>query len=64
MSLRISELCLSFSPHPNISDRNSNLVHHLIRVQIFQINEEERESKKNSDGLFRIFDCPQHPKNR
>ena len=39
MSLRISELCLSFSPHPNISDRNFNLVHHFFRIQIFQINE-------------------------
>ena len=46
ISLRISELCLSFSPHPNISDRNSNLVHHFILVQIFQINGEERESKR------------------
>ena len=34
MSFRISELCLSFSSHPNISDRNFNLVHHFICVQI------------------------------
>ena len=39
MTLRISELCLSFSPHPNISDGNVNLVHHFFRIQIFQINE-------------------------
>jgi len=39
MSLRISELCLSFSPHPNISDGNVNLVHHLFCIQIFHINE-------------------------
>ena len=38
MTLRISELCLSFSPHPNISDGNVNLVHHFFRIQIFQIN--------------------------
>ena len=28
-SLRISELCLPFSPHPNNSDGNVNLVHHF-----------------------------------
>ena len=39
MSLRISELFLSFSPHPNISDGNFNLVHYFFRMQIFQINE-------------------------
>ena len=39
MTLRISELYLSFSPHPNISDGNFNLVHHFFRIQIFQINE-------------------------
>ena len=39
MTLRISELCLSFSPHPNIADGNFNLVHHFFRIQIFQINE-------------------------
>ena len=38
MSLRITELYLSFSPHPNIPDGNFNLVHHFICVQIFQIN--------------------------
>ena len=38
MTLRISKLCLSFSPHPNIPDGNFNLVHHFICVQIFQIN--------------------------
>ena len=38
MTLRISELCLSFSPHPNISDGNVNLVHHFFCIQIFQIN--------------------------
>ena len=44
MSLRISELCLSFSPHPNISDRNCNLFHHFFRIQIFQINEKGSSS--------------------
>ena len=39
MSLRILELCLPFSPHPNISDGNVNLVHHVFCMQIFQINE-------------------------
>ena len=39
MSFRISELCLSFSPHPNIADRNFNLVHHFFRIQIIQKNE-------------------------
>ena len=38
MTLRISELCLSFSPHPNISDGNVNLVHLFFRIKIFQIN--------------------------
>ena len=41
MSLRISELCLSFSPHPNISDWNFNHVHHFVRMQIFQISAKE-----------------------
>ena len=36
MTLRISKLCLSFSPHPL---GNFNLVYHFICVQIFQINE-------------------------
>ena len=39
MSLGISELCLPFSPHPNISDGNFNLVCHFFRMQLFQINE-------------------------
>ena len=30
MTLRILDLCLSFSPHPNISDGNFNLVHHFF----------------------------------
>ena len=30
LSLRISELFLSFSPHPNTSDGNFNLVHHFF----------------------------------
>ena len=38
MTLRISKLCLSFSPPPIIPDGNFNLVHHFICVQIFQIN--------------------------
>ena len=58
MTLRILELCLSFSPHPNISNGKFNLVHHFIRVQISQINEGERESKVNQ-----IFGRLQHPKN-
>ena len=37
MSLRISEFCLSFSPHPNISDGNFNLDHHFFCMQIFQM---------------------------
>ena len=37
MTLRISELRLSFSPYPNTSDRNFNLVHHFFRIQIFQM---------------------------
>ena len=44
MTLRISELCLSFFPHPNISDGNVNLVHHFFRTQIFQINEKGSSS--------------------
>ena len=32
MTLRISQLCLSFSPHPIISDGNVNLVHHFFRI--------------------------------
>ena len=32
------QLCLSFYPHPNISDRFVNLASHFIRVQIFQIH--------------------------
>ena len=39
MTFMISEICLSFSPHPNISGGNVNLVHHFFRIQIFQINE-------------------------
>ena len=39
MPLRISELCLPFSPHQNIADGDFNLVHHFFRMQIFQINE-------------------------
>ena len=39
LSLRISVLCLSFSPDPNISDGNFNIDHHFFRLQIFQINE-------------------------
>ena len=31
------QLCLSFYPRPNISDRFVNLASHFIRVQIFQI---------------------------
>ena len=34
MTLRISDLCLSFSPHPNISDGNFNLVHHFLHANI------------------------------
>ena len=36
MSLRILELCLSFSPHPNISDGNFNLVHHFFASKYFR----------------------------
>ena len=38
MLLRISELCLSFSPDPNITD-GFNIVHHFFHKQIFQKNE-------------------------
>ena len=34
MSLRISELCLPFSPHPNFSDRNFNLVPFFLHPNI------------------------------
>ena len=34
MSIRISELCLSFSPHINISDGNFNIVHHFLHLNI------------------------------
>ena len=71
MSLRISELCLSFSPHPNISDGNFNLVHHFIGVQIFQIykkgpveaGREEEELESKSEVINQIFGRLQHPKN-
>ena len=36
MTLRISDLCLSFSPHPNISDGNFNLVHHFFACKYFR----------------------------
>ena len=55
MPLRISDLCLSFSRHPNISDENFNLVHHFICVQIFQINEEELESKGGRQKLQKLL---------
>ena len=51
----ILELCLSFSPHANISDENFNLVHHFICVQIFQINEEELESKGGRQKLQKLL---------
>lgn len=35
-TLRISDLCLSFSPHPNISDGNFNLVHHFFACKYFR----------------------------
>ena len=34
LSSRISELCLPFFPHPNISDGNFNLIHHFFFMQI------------------------------
>ena len=46
MSFRISELCLSFSPHPNISDGNFNLDHHFFRMQIFQLSLEQMKKKE------------------
>ena len=36
VALTISELCLSFSPHPNILDGNFNLVPNFIGIKIFQ----------------------------
>ena len=47
MSLRISELCLPFSPYPNITDGNFNLVHHFFRMQIFQIDEKGARLQKH-----------------
>ena len=38
MTLRISDLCLSFFPHPNNSDGNFNLVSHFIGIEILQID--------------------------
>ena len=60
MTLWISELCLSFSPHRNISDGKPYLVHHFICVQIFQTNEEERESI--GKVINQIFGRQHHPK--
>ena len=37
-ALGISELCLSFYSHPNISDGNFILVPHFNCTQIFQID--------------------------
>ena len=36
MTLRISDLCLSFSPHPNISDGNFTLVHQFFAGKYFR----------------------------
>ena len=36
MTLRNLELCPSFSPHPNISDGNFNLVHHFFACKYFR----------------------------
>ena len=36
-ALGISERCLSFYSHPNISDEKSSLVPHFMCVQIFHI---------------------------
>ena len=71
MTLRISELYLSFSPHPNISDGNFNLVHHFFCIQIFHINEkkgpvevgaDEEEVESESKVINQIFGRLQHPK--
>ena len=72
LSLRISELCPSYSPHPNISDGNFNLDHHLFHMQIFQINEkvpvglraDEEEAVSESKVTNQIFGRLQHPKNQ
>ena len=72
MSLRIPELCLSFSPHPNISDGNVNLVHHFFRIKIFQIKKkgpvelgsDEEEGESGSKVINQIFGRMQHPKMR
>ena len=72
MSLRILELYLSFSAHPNISDGNFNLDHHFFRMQIFQINVKgpvelganEKEVESESTVTNQIFGCLQHPKKR
>ena len=37
-AIGISELCLSFYSHPNISDGNFILIPHFNRTQIFQID--------------------------
>ena len=68
MTLRILDLYLSFSPHPNISDGNFNLDHHFFRMQIFQINEKRgqfglEQMKKKEKVTNQIFGGLQHRKN-
>ena len=63
MTLRISELYLSFSPHPNISDGNFNLVHHFFRIQIFQINEKgsssaDTKEKRDNAVAYSLLNDP------
>ena len=71
MSIRILELCLSFSPHANISDGNFNLDNHFFCMQIFQIDKkkgpvelraDEDEGESESKVTNQIFGRLQHPK--
>ena len=71
MSLRILELELSFSPIPNISDRNFNLVHHfvckysrLMKRGPIELGSDEEEGESESKVINQIFGRLQNPKKR
>ena len=71
MSLRISEPCLSFFPHPNISDGNVNLVHHFFASKYsrkmkkgpVELGSYEEEGESESKVINQIFGRLQFPKN-